>query len=149
MVPRKNTYPSLFESSGSSGSPYRRKDLTSLNRHYYLSCQLLPLVPRLLVECVPCPCSSLVVFSLVADRLSSPLSRLLIRASHSSPLSFVPLLRKSRGLCVFRKLKSLVKLKTEEFPHYERCPVDGRVPKLRKIWSGWRTDRSPIRSGSS
>jgi hypothetical protein len=23
------------------------------------------------------------------------------------------------------------------------------VPKLRKIWSGWRTDRSPIRSGSS
>lgn len=112
-------------------------------------CRLLPLVPRLLVECVPCPCSSLVVFSLVADRLSSPLSRLLIRASHSSPLSFVPLLRKSRGLCVFRKLKSLVKLKTEEFPHYERCPVDGRVPKLRKIWSGWRTDRSPIRSGSS
>lgn len=63
-------------------------------------CRLLPLVPRLLVECVPGPCSSL-----VADRLSSPLSRLLIRASHSSPLSLVPLLRKHRGLWNFRKLK--------------------------------------------
>jgi len=29
--------PPLLEGSGSSGSPYRRKDLTSLNRHYYLS----------------------------------------------------------------------------------------------------------------
>lgn len=36
-MPRNNTYPSLLEGSGSSGSPYRRKDLTSLNRHYYLS----------------------------------------------------------------------------------------------------------------
>ncbi|KAH0969382.1 hypothetical protein GBA52_028752 [Prunus armeniaca] len=34
----------------------------------------------------------------------------------------------------FRKLKTLVKLKTEEFPHYEKCPpVDGRVPKLSKV----------------
>lgn len=42
-------------------------------------CRLLPLVPRLLVECVPGPCSSL-----VADRVSffQNLSRFLIRASH-------------------------------------------------------------------
>lgn len=135
MVPRKNTYPSLFESSGSSGSPYRRKDLTSLNRHYYLSAPTTRPSSARRVRPLPLLVSSR--FSLVADRLSSPLSRLLIRASHSSPLSFVPLLRKSRGLCVFRKLKSLVKLKTEEFLttkgvpwmdeflNYERYGADG------------------------
>lgn len=72
-------------------SPYRCKDVTSVNRHYSLLCRLLPLVP---------------------------------------------LLRKSRGLCVFRKLKQLVKLKTEEFPHYERCTVDGRVTKLSQVSPG-------------
>jgi len=55
-VPRNNTYPTRQEGSGSSGSPYRRKDLTSLNRHYsFFVCRLLPFVLRLLVECRPWP----------------------------------------------------------------------------------------------
>lgn len=57
------------------------------------------------------------------------------RASHSSPLSLVPLLRKSRGLCVFRKLKSLVKLKTDDNLRGSRSKVHSECSSTEPLSS--------------